>query len=170
LKQEAIENDFSFSDFRDKKAVIIVGTGLLRELSKEEIDDYFEKVIDRTIEKFPDNAIVYPFHQITRDNIESLIKERYDDKIVCKRFEMSIELLVTNKNTRAVISTFSTVTSSINIMFPEIEQYYPDYNVEKLSEGELPDVYKGLMITKNYQVKYNNMKILKRFKVILRLF
>jgi hypothetical protein len=161
LKQEAIENDFSFSDFEDKKAVVIVGTGLLRELSKEEIDDYFEKVIDRTIEKFPDNIIVYPFHQITRGGIESLIKKRYDDKIICKRFGMPIELLVTDKNTQAIISTFSTVTSSINKMFTEIEQYYPDYDVKKLSKGELPDVYKGLMITKDYQVKYNNMKVLK---------
>jgi hypothetical protein len=156
LKEKAIKNDYSFGL---NKAVIIVGTGLLRKLPMEDIEDYFTNVIDEVIEKFPSNIIVYPFHQITRDSIEQLIENRYKDKIVCKRFNIPLELLVTSENTEAVISTFSTVTSSTNIMFPEIKQYYPDkFDVRKLVYGEEDNVYNGIMITKDYQIKYNNMK------------
>jgi len=165
MKQQAVETDFSFDD-SGRKAVVIVGTGLLRKLPMSDVNNYFKNVIDKIIELFPNNVIVYPFHQITRGETEQLIYNRYKDKVICRRFYKPTDLLITDKNTEAVISTFSTVTSSVNTMFPEIKQYYPDeFDYKLLAKGEKSDLLEGLEISKDYQIKYNSLKPLSSLKV-----
>ena len=164
-----IDNDLRFLKDRSysidyhtdtkNKMVVIVGTGLLRKLPMNLIENYFKEVIDRTIERFPDDKIVYPYHPITRDEIIRLIEQRYKDKLMCLKTSLPTDVLFNDMNTKAVISTYSTVTASLNKMYGDnIEFYYPNtYNEKELLIGEKQNAAKGIEIAKDYQI--NKLKI-----------